>query len=102
MLASIQLVPHRNGSVWPTVGAGGGGGGGLVGEGPGGGGGAYVGEGPGGFIGPEGPVSPEQGSAAGPAGGVGVGDSPGPLVMVISAQFLHIFDYHERFIIGDM
>lgn len=58
-----------------------------MGEGAGGGGGAYVGSGSGGDIGPEGPVSPEQGSSAGPAGGVGVGDSPGPFVMVISAQF---------------
>ena len=90
ILASIQLMPQRNDSAWPAVGAGGGGGGGLVGEGPGGGGGAYVGSGPGGGIGPEGPVSPEQGSSAGPAGGVGVDDSPGPLVMVISAQFLFI------------
>lgn len=65
-----------------------------MGEEPGGGGGgAYVGSGPGGGIGPEGPVAPEQGSSAGPAGGVGVGDSPGPLVMVISAQFL--FNYSE-------
>ena len=56
-------MPQRNGSTSPTVGAGGGGGGGLVGEGPGGGGGEYVGSGPGGFmVGPEGPVSPEQGS----------------------------------------
>ena len=82
-------MPQRNGSTSPTVGAGGGGGGGLVGEGTGGGGGEYVGSGPGGtMVGPEGPVSPEQGSSAGPAGGVGVVDSPGPLVIVISAQFL--------------
>lgn len=97
VLASSQLVPQRIGS---TSGAGGGGGGG-------GGGGAVVGEGAGGFmVGPEGPASPEQGSSAGPAGGVGVGVSEGPLMMAISAQFLSncriyvckqrcvSFDYH--------